>query len=144
MTTTINRYSACTRGLHSDGQQTASLADADWPRAIIAGAYRTGVLGVRSLVRRNVHATLFDCDPAMPGFRSVYGPSRLCPNPDSDPDAWERFMLDLATEYDRPPVLIASADQFVTAIFRHAEVLRAHYVLSSGIALHGALAEKRV
>lgn len=143
MTAAVDKRIKVAHGLRSNGLQTPVLADADWPPAVIAGAYRTGVLGVRSLVRRNVHATLFDCDPTMPGFKSAYGPARLCPNPDTEPDAWERFMLNLATEYDRPPVLIASSDQFVTAIFRHAEALRAHFVFSPGIALHGALAEKR-
>lgn len=119
------------------------MADTDWPPAVIAGAYRTGVLGVRSLVRRKVRATLFDCDPAMPGFKSAYGPARLCPNPDAEPDAWLHFMLHLAAEYKQRPVLIASADQFVTAIAKHADTLKSHYVFSSGVALHGALAEKR-
>lgn len=119
------------------------IAGADWPSAVIAGAYRTGVLGVRSLVRRNVRSTLFDCDPSMPGFKSVYGPSRLCPDPDVAPDAWVEFMLNLAAEYDQRPVLIASSDQFVTAISKHAEILREHYIFSGGIGIHGTLAEKR-
>jgi len=118
-------------------------AESGWPAAVIGGAYRTGVLGARSLVRRNVHTTLFDCDKSMPGFKSAYGPARLCPNPDLEPDAWLRFMLSLAREHKQRPVLIASADQFVTAISRHADVLKAHYIFSNGIALHGALAEKR-
>ena len=118
-------------------------ADANWPAAVIAGAYRTGVLGVRSLRRRNVRATLFDCDDSMPGFKSVYGPAHLCPNPDLEPDAWLRFMLNLAGEHEQRPVLIASADQFVTAISKHADILKSRYIFSSGIELHGALAEKR-
>ncbi|HEV2268359.1 MAG TPA: hypothetical protein VGR92_02775 [Steroidobacteraceae bacterium] len=79
----------------------------------------------------------------MPGFKSAYGPARLCPNPDLEPDAWLRFMLDLAGEHKERPVLIASADQFVTAIAKYADVLKSRYIFSSGIALHGALAEKR-
>lgn len=118
-------------------------ADSDWPPAVIAGAYRTGVLAVRSLVRRNVNAVLFDCERSMPGFKSVYGPARLCPNPDLEPDAWLRFMLSLAEEHRERPVLIASADQFVTAISKHADVLKSRYTFSPGIALHSALAEKR-
>lgn len=113
------------------------------PPAVIAGAYRTGVLAARSLARRNVHATIFDCDASMPGFKSVYGPARLCPNPDLEPEAWLHFMLDLAREHKQRPALIASADQFVTAIAKYAEALRSSYILSTGIALHGALAEKR-
>jgi D-aspartate ligase len=118
-------------------------AESGWPPAVIAGAFRTGVLGARSLVRRNVRATLFDCDQSMPGFKSAYGPARLCPNPDLEPDAWLNFMLNLAGEHEQRPVLIASADQFVTAISKHADVLKPHYIFSNGIALHGALAEKR-
>ena len=129
--------------LLSRGEEARLKAGADWPPAVIAGAFRTGVLGVRSLVRRNVRATLFDCDHSMEGFKSVYGPARLCPNPDHEPDAWLRFMLDLAGEHKHRPVLIASADQFVTAISRHADTLRSHYIFSPGMALHGALAEKR-
>lgn len=125
------------------GDSAHLKAESDWPPAVIAGAYRTGVLGARSLVRRNVKATLFDCDQSMPGFKSAYGPARLCPNPDLEPDTWLRFMLDLAEAHKQRPVLIASADQFVTAIAKYADVLKSCYVFSSGMALHGALAEKR-
>ncbi len=113
-----------------------------WPSAVIAGAYQTGVLGVRSLVRRGVRAVCFDCHADYPGFRSVYGPARLCPNPDSDPDGWVRFMLALSAELGGRPVLIASADQFVSAIARHEALLSAHFVLSPGVRLQGLLADK--
>jgi predicted ATP-grasp superfamily ATP-dependent carboligase len=143
MVTRVGNTGAGTSLLPSRGEQAQLKAGADWPPAVIAGAYRTGVLAVRSLVRRNVHATLFDCDHSMPGFKSVYGPARLCPNPDLEPDAWLGFMLNLAGEHKQRPVLIASADQFVTAISKHADILKSHYILSTGTALHGALAEKR-
>lgn len=143
MITTLEKKGAGGSLLPSQGEQAHLKADPEWPPAVIAGAYRTGVLGVRSLVRRNVRATLFDCDRSMPGFKSAYGPARLCPNPDLEPDAWLRFMLNLAEEHKQRPVLIASADQFVTAISRHSDVLKSRYIFSSGMALHGALAEKR-
>lgn len=143
MVTWFGKTGAGAGSLSSRAEQSHPKADSSWPPAVIAGAYRTGVLGVRSLVRRNVRATLFDCDDSMPGFRSVYGPARLCPDPDLEPDAWLRFMLSLAGEHKQRPVLIASADQFVTAICKHADVLRTHYIISNGVALHGALAEKR-
>ena len=54
-------------------------AGAGWPPAVIAGAYQTGVLGVRSLTRRGVRAVCFDCNPRNPGFRSVYGPAQVVP-----------------------------------------------------------------
>jgi D-aspartate ligase len=118
-------------------------AGAGWPPAVIAGAYQTGVLGVRSLTRRGVHAVCFDCNPGNPGFRSVYGPARLCPNPDQDVDGWLRFMMDLAATFEQKPVLISSSDQFVSAVAQHAGTLRAAYLLSPGVALQGLLADKQ-
>jgi predicted ATP-grasp superfamily ATP-dependent carboligase len=129
--------------LRSHWEEARLKADSHWPPAVIAGAFQTGVLGVRSLLRRNVRATLFDCDHSMQGFKSVYGPARLCPNPDLEPDAWLRFMVDFSGEHKQRTVLIASADQFVTAISKHADILRSHYIFSTGMTLHGALAEKR-
>lgn len=114
-----------------------------WPPAVIAGAYRTGILGVRSLARRGVNASMFDCDPQRPGFKSKHGPAYLCPDPDIDPDAWVDFMVRLAKTVGGKPALISSADQFVSAIAAHEAELANHYVLSSGTALQGALATKR-
>jgi predicted ATP-grasp superfamily ATP-dependent carboligase len=118
-------------------------ASADWPPAVIAGAYRTGVLGVRSLVRRGVRATSFDCDRRYPGFRSVYGHAHACPDPDTDPDGWVEFMIELAGKMGGRPVLIPSADQFVSAIAAHSNTLAGHYTLSPGIHLQGLLATKQ-
>jgi D-aspartate ligase len=114
----------------------------DWPAAVIAGAYRTGVLGVRALARRGVSATSFDTDGDLPGFHSRYGPAHLCPDPDSEPDAWVAFMIRLAGTMGGKPVLIPSADQFVSAIAQHAEELGKHYRLSAGISIQGLLATK--
>lgn len=117
-------------------------AESDWPAAIIAGAYQTGVLAVRGLQRRGVRALCFDASPDNPGFRSVYGPARLCPDPDADAAGWIGFMVDLAVEIGGRPVLIPSSDRFVTAIARHADTLDGYYRLSSGVALQGLLADK--
>jgi len=117
-------------------------AEPTWPPAVIAGAYQTGVLGVRSLRRRGVRAVCFDCNPAYPGFRSVYGPARLAPDPDRHSEEWVEFMVELARSLGERPVLIPSSDQFVTAIARHRAALSAHYRLSPGVALQGELAEK--
>lgn len=130
-----------THPLLPDGSQVE--AGPDWPPAVIAGAYQTGVLGVRSLVRRNVRSRLFDCDSHMPGFKSRYGPAVLCPDPDVDLEAWLCFMLRLAAEHDQRAVLIASADKYVTAIAMHSDTLQRHYIISPGVALHAALAEKQ-
>jgi predicted ATP-grasp superfamily ATP-dependent carboligase len=118
-------------------------ANADWSPAVIAGAYRTGVLGVRSLVRRGVRVTSFDSDRRYPGFRSVYGHARACPDPDADPGGWVDFMIELSGKMGAKPVLIASADQFVSAIAAHSSRLAAHYIMSSGVPLQGLLATKQ-
>jgi len=82
----------------SEGPESSNpdRADPDWPAAVIAGAYQTGVLGVRSLVRRGVRACCFDCHLDYPGFRSVYGPAHACPDPDIDAQGWVNFMISLA------------------------------------------------
>lgn len=118
-------------------------AERSWPSAVVAGAYQTGVLGVRGLKRRGVTAVCLDSNPRNPGFGSAYGPARLCPNPDTDNGGWLAFMLDLASAYNQKPVLIPSSDQFVTAIARHASVLADSYILSPGLELQGLLANKQ-
>ena len=120
-----------------------SKAEAGWPAAVVAGAFQTGVLAVRSLKRRGVHAVCFDSNPQFAGFRSVYGPARLCPNPDRQPEDWVRFMVDLAGTMPGKPALISSSDQFVTAIAAHEETLRDHFILSPGSRLSGLLADKQ-
>ena len=113
------------------------------PPAVIAGAFQTGVLGVRSLVRHGINAICFDCDPKMHGFRSHYGPARLCPNPDLYPEQWLDFMVALADELGEKPVLIPSADQFISAIADHHQILNQKFIISPGITLQGLLADKR-
>jgi predicted ATP-grasp superfamily ATP-dependent carboligase len=119
------------------------VAQPGWPPAVIAGAFQTGVLGVRTLRRRGVEAVCFDANPRQSGFRSSWGPARLCPSPDNEPDAWVRFMVELAATFRQRPVLISSSDQFVSAIARHADALAPHYVLSPGCRLQGLLADKQ-
>lgn len=118
-----------------------SRADADWPAAVIAGAWRTGVLGMRSLRRRGVRVCAFDCTSR--DVRSAYGHAYACPNPDADPERWVEFLIDLARRVGGRPVLIASSDQFVSAIARHAGALDPHYRLSPGARLQGLLATKQ-
>src|SRR6266478_7427163 len=118
-------------------------AGADWPPAVIAGAYRTGVLGVRSLVRRGVRVSYFDSNRRYPGFRSTYGHAHACPDPDTNPEGWLDFMIELSGKMGGKPVLISSADQFVSAIAAHASTLARHYIISPGVPLQGQLATKQ-
>ena len=118
-------------------------AAADWPPAVIAGAYRTGVVGVRTLVRRGVRATSFDSDRRHPGFRSRYGHAHPCPDPDTAPEQWVDFMIELSAKMGGKPALIASADAFVSAIAAHSTTLAGHYIMSPGVPLQGLLATKQ-
>ena len=98
------------------------------PPVVVAGAYQTGVNLMRDLGRRKVEVCCIDCSPGQQGFRTVYGKGYLCPNPDTEPAEWERFMIELAGRIGRKPALIPSADQFVTAIAAHAAALEPHYI----------------
>ena len=117
-------------------------AGPDWAPAVIAGAYQTGVLGMRSLARRGVRVCCFDTDRRYEGFRSVHGEAHLCPNPDADPVGWIAFMIALSRKIGGRPVLISSADQFVSAIANHESALTPHFVVSTGARLQGLLATK--
>jgi len=78
---------------------------------------------MRDLARRHVSVCCIDCDSKGSGFRTIYGRGYVCPNPDNDPAAWLKFMIELARKTQRPPVLIPAADQFVSAIADHADKL---------------------
>ena len=51
-------------------------------------------------------------------------------------------MIELSGQMGGQPVLIASADQFVSAIATHSRVLSEHYIMSPGVPLQGLLANK--
>jgi D-aspartate ligase len=116
----------------------------DQPPVVVAGAFQTGVVLIRDLVRHNIEACCIDCNASKPGFKTVYGKAHLCPNPDTHPTEWERFMIELAKSIGRKPVLIASSDLFVTAIADHAAALEPHYIVrSASVATQALLATKR-
>ncbi len=127
----------------TSGVANVSTARPDWPPAVIAGAFQTGVLGVRTLKRRGVRVASFDANPHQPGFRSAHGKALRCPNPDGESDEWLQFMIDLARSMGARPALILSSDQFVTAVANHADRLAQHYLLSPGWRVQGLLADKQ-
>ena len=118
-------------------------AEADWPPVVVASVFQTGLNLMRDLLRRGVRTVGVDCHSEHEGFRSIYGKSYLCPNPDTAPEAWVSFMIDLARKLDAKPVLIPAADIFVTALGKHAKALSEHYIFSmDSIAVQAALATK--
>ncbi len=118
-------------------------AEENWPPAVVAGAFQTGLNLMRNLLRRGVKVCAFDANPKQTGFSSRYGKTYLCPNPDTDPEAWVSFMLNLARQIGRKPVLIPAADQFVSAIGAHVDQLKDHFIfLPEGFAIQAQLATK--
>src|SRR5579872_4776110 len=98
-------------------------AQPDWPPAVVAGAYQTGIVLMRNLARRGVTVSCIDCNRKMPGFRTVYGRAYHCPNPDEHPRDWVDYMLQLARKLGGPagrPVLIPSSDRFITVVADYA------------------------
>jgi D-aspartate ligase len=116
----------------------------EWPLAVVAGAYTTGIRLMRTLARRGVKTCCIDSIRDQPGFHTVYGPAYECPNPDTEPSRWVDFMRDLARKLGSKPVLIPSADVYVTAIAAHAGELQEHFTFChSAMAVQGLLATKR-
>lgn len=98
---------------------------------------------MRDLARKGVKVVGVDCMPDHEGFRSSYGKSYSCPNPDTHSDEWLDFMQSFSSRLKAKPVIIAAADQFVSALGRHADALADHYIFSrQGVALQAALATK--
>lgn len=116
----------------------------DRPPVVVTGAFLTGVALMRNLTRHGIEACCVDCDPKQPGFRTVYGKAHLCPNPDTHPAEWERFMIELSKSMKQRPVLIASADQFVTAAADHAAALENYYIFRpAAVKMQELLATKK-
>jgi predicted ATP-grasp superfamily ATP-dependent carboligase len=122
---------------------TINHAQGGWPPVVVASVFQTGLNLMRDLLRRGVRAVGIDCDASHEGFSSSYGKSYLCPNPDTHPEEWIAFMIDLARKLGGRPVIIPAADIFVSALGRHVEELQKHYIFSlDSIAVQAALATK--
>jgi predicted ATP-grasp superfamily ATP-dependent carboligase len=122
---------------------TPPVAGKDWPAAVVACVVQTGLNLMRDLARKGVTVAGIDWNPGHPGFRSAYGRSFVCPNPDDEPGPWLDFMRAFSRRFPRRPVLVPAADLFVSAIGRHARELEEHYVFPvEAIVLQAALATK--
>jgi D-aspartate ligase len=121
----------------------ALRAQKDWPWVVVTGAFQTGVVLMRDLLRRGLRVCCIDHNPAQQGFRTIYGKSYLCPNPEDAPDEWVQFMRSLAGRLGGKPVLISSADLYVTAIADHAATLEEHFVFAHSVASQALLATKK-
>src|ERR1035437_1287994 len=114
----------------------------DWPPVVVGSVHQTGLNLMRDFVRKGVRAVGIDYVREHEGFRSIYGESRVCPNPDEDPGGWLAFMRALARSLNARPVFIAAADVFVSALGRHAADLRESFIFSDTAELHADLCTK--
>lgn len=139
-----SRISTYAASLHyGHNHLTLTRAQNGWPPVVVASVYQTGLNLMRDLLRHGVRTVGIDCDPSHEGFRSFYGKSHLCPNPDTHPNEWVAFMIGLADYLGGRPVIIPAADIFVTALGRHADKLQNHYLFSrDSISVQAALATK--
>ena len=110
---------------------------------VVASVFQTGLNLMRDLSRRGLRVVGVDCNPAQEGFRSIYGKSYLCPDPDTHPAEWLAFMLSLSQQLGARPVFIPAADIYVSALGRHAAELQGSYIFSrASVLLQAALATK--
>lgn len=127
----------------SEAMAPSERAESRWPPVVVASVFQTGLNLMRDLEQKGIRAIGVDCNPANPGFRSRYGRSFLCPNPDQEPEAWGAFMVSLSTAVGEKPVLIAASDLFVSAIGRQAQLLAEYFIFSeAGCRLQAELATK--
>ena len=121
------------RGLSASGR----------PPVVVASVFQTGLNLMRDLEQKGICTIGVDCDPSNPGFRSRYGLSLHCPNPDREPAKWLEFMVALAKAIGQKPVLIAAADLYVAAIGLHSEALQEYFIFSEkGCILQASLTSK--
>lgn len=97
---------------------------------VVAGASQTGVVMMRDLVKRSVNVHTTDCVDGR-GFHSRYGSAFRCPNPDREPLKWVSRMIEIAERIGGRPVLMCSADMYVSAVARHADKLTDAFTLDA-------------
>lgn len=125
-------------------RQNPQKAEPGWPPVVVAGLYQTGVNLMRDLSRRGLTVYGIDYDLSQPGFRSIYGKTFQCPNPDEQPANWLDFMIDLGRKLRLGPVLISSADVFVSAMARHMDSLQLSFRFGhAATSVQGQLATKK-
>ena len=120
------------------------MAEKGWPPVVVGSVFQTGLNLMRDLLSHGVRAVGIDCYPEHEGFRSVYGKSYLCPDPDTEPGRWLDFMRSLSRELGARPVFIPAADIFVSALGAHADGLQEHFLFSrASVSRQAELATKQ-
>ncbi|HHX87054.1 MAG TPA: carboxylate--amine ligase [Firmicutes bacterium] len=100
-------------------------------KAVILGAnFYTALGAIRTLGRHGVKVYALDYD-----FSRAYALSSryvfrkvFCPDINQDEEALADFLLRLGRQFEQPPVLMASADNYALLISRYAEELAPYYL----------------
>jgi len=95
--------------------------------AVVLGLFDTGLAVVRSLAREGVDVVGYDSDRKMPGFRSRYCRTAVCPDPIEEPERLRDFLVAGARSLGRPAVLYPASDAFTLFLSRYRQDLSEHY-----------------
>ncbi len=100
------------------------------PAVILGANFYTALGAIRTLGRHGIKVFALDYD-----FSKAYALSSryvyrkiLCPDINRDEAALAEFLLKLGSQFDQPPVLMASADNYALLISRYAEELSPYYL----------------
>lgn len=100
------------------------------PAVILGANFYTALGAIRTLGRHGVKVYALDYD-----FSRAYALSSryvfskvLCPDINRDEAAVAEFLLKLGRQFEQPPVLMASADNYALLISRYAEELAPYYL----------------
>jgi D-aspartate ligase len=97
--------------------------------AVVLGMYETGLGIGRSLARNGIPVIGIDYKNDL-GFYSRFIDARMCPHPLNESDLFLEFMISLAKECTRKPVLFMSSDDFILAVSRLRKDLSHFYLFN--------------
>lgn len=95
--------------------------------ALVMGLFDTGVNVIRCLARTGIPVIGIDFDHKMPGFKSRYCISKICPHPIEEEKNLLNFLIKEAKNAAQPLVIFPTSDIFVYFVSRNREVLRQYF-----------------
>lgn len=95
--------------------------------AWVLGMFDTGLAAVRSLGRVGIPVIGLDSNINMPGFKSKYCTTKLCPHPVNQQKELLNFLLEEGRHLDKPGIIFPTSDAFVLFISRHRNELATYF-----------------
>jgi len=99
-------------------------------RAFVLGMFATGLAAVRSLGREGISVRGFDPIPRLPGFRSRYCKSEVCPDPVHQPNDLVNFLNHQVVDSSPKVVLIPTSDVAFLFISRYRDRLAEKFLFN--------------